>query len=126
MPLPHLDCELLYWRARRRLQRLRCACRAQASQARAQAHLHYLHYFGRLPERPQPEETFLFRAMWALVIAGTVAVVAVEAIGQETVMARIDSAFTLPQPTRAAPASFPPSGLSADTEQLGRLVRPCV
>jgi len=121
MPLPNLDLELLYWRARRRLQRLRCACRARMSHARAQAHLQYLHHFGRLPEQPQPEETFLFRAMWALVIAGTVMVVAIEAAGEETVMARIDAALSLPQnlPGRASPAN-----LSADTEPIKGCRRP--
>lgn len=90
MPLPSLDLELTYWRLRRRLQRLLGAYRFRVSDARAQAHLRYLAWFGRLPERPQPEETRFYRLMWAVVICCITAVIAIDStIGEDEFVIRV-------------------------------------
>jgi hypothetical protein len=78
MPLPHIDFELTYWRLRRRVQRIRGICRYWASRARAQAHLHYLHQFGRLPERPEPEDTLIFRGLVVVSVVSVAAILAFE------------------------------------------------
>jgi hypothetical protein len=81
--LPAIDFELAYWRLRRRTDRLRGAWRAYASHARAAAHMSYLYHFGRLPQAPQPEDTTLYRALWAAVIVGLAGVLTLEAVGTE-------------------------------------------
>lgn len=92
MSLPSIDFELMYWRARRRLQRVRAALRFHVSQARARAHLAYLHHFGRLPEQPEPEETVIYRCLWACVIAGTIAIIVIDGtIGEEEFLRRADA-----------------------------------
>jgi hypothetical protein len=93
MLLPNFDFELTYWRLRRRLQRIRSEYRYRVSAARAKAHLQYLTWFGRLSEQPQPEETFAYRLMWALVVVSTAGVIAIEAtIGEDEFLVRVDAA----------------------------------
>lgn len=91
MLLPSLDFELMYWRARRCLQRMRSAYRFQMSQARASMQLQYLTWFGCMPEQPQPEDTRAYRFLWAVVVIGLAGVLAIEAIGEEEFTYRVDA-----------------------------------
>ncbi|TCS38497.1 hypothetical protein EDC30_102236 [Paucimonas lemoignei] len=97
MSLPQIDFEMAYWRLRRRLQRIRAAWRAMVSRIRAQRDLEYLHRYGRMPEKLEPEETFAYRAMWAIAIAGLVFALSSEADVSIVVKAHADSLVVKPQ-----------------------------
>lgn len=99
MPLPSIDFELVYWRLRRRLQRIRGALRALASRIRAQRDLEYLHRFGRLPEQLEPEETFAFRLLMGLAIVGTVFALSLEATDTFLAKAHADALVMQPHGT---------------------------
>lgn len=91
MQLPSLDLEMAYWRARRRTQRLRAIFRERASRIRADLNLRFMHLYGRQPERLEPEETFVYRAMWAVVVVGVLLVISIEALGQDEFVRRVDA-----------------------------------
>lgn len=112
MGLPSVDFELMYWRARRRLQRIRAGIRAAMSHARADAHLTYLYRTGQVPQRPEPEDTLLYRGLWAVVIVMLSAVLAIDGYGEDKLRQQV-----------AAVMACVASGtgtLSADTEALKR------
>jgi len=95
MALPSVDFELLYWRARRRTQRLRGAIRATRVRIRSDLQLRWLHLTGTLAARPSPEETAAWRAMWCLVLAGFCLVLTAEVVGEEAFLEHIEAALSL-------------------------------
>lgn len=92
MLLPNFDMELMYWRMRRCLQRMRGAYRLRLSHERAEMQLNYMRWFGQLPEPVQPEDTLVYRLLWAIVIVGFVALMVFEAMGGEDKSLRTDQA----------------------------------
>jgi hypothetical protein len=119
MTFPNLDFELLYWRARRRIQRLRSAYRMSGVTARANAHLQYLRMFGRMPDRPSAEDTRAYRALWVCAVVMTAGVIAIDCIGEEEFRVRVDAAAAalknLPE-RRAAARYEPPSRPELEVE----------
>jgi hypothetical protein len=95
MPFPSIDFELMYWRARRRLQRVRFGWRARMDRIRAEMILRCLHQLRQRPEHLTPEENFAFRTMWAVVVAIVVLVITLEVIGQEEFEHSIGAAHSI-------------------------------
>jgi hypothetical protein len=91
MSLPSVDLEMVYWRARRRLQRVRVACRDHVSRIRTELNLRRMYRRARRPALLAPEETFVYRGLWAVVVVGVILVVAIEALGQDDFARRIDA-----------------------------------
>lgn len=95
MLLPNFDFEMTYWKARRRLMWMRAGLRFRISQAIANAHLTYLHRFGRMPEPPSPEESLVYRLMWAVVVIGTAVILAIECtIGEQEFLFRAEAVWS--------------------------------
>lgn len=121
MRLPSVDLELTYWRLRRRTQRLRGVVRDAISRARADAHLRHLHRTGNLPERPQPEDTFAYRALWAVAIVGLLLVLAIDSVGEEAFLREVNAVMTAGQ--HVAGATQPPTW-TADIDALKKSAVP--
>jgi hypothetical protein len=83
MALPSLDLEMTYWRMRRRAMRSTATFHNAVARVRSAIQLHYLRRLGKLPHQLEPEETFAWRLMWAIVIVGLGAVLVMESCGPE-------------------------------------------
>jgi uncharacterized membrane protein len=92
MTLPNVDFELAYWRARRRTQRLRSAVRELLRRLRSAAQLRVL-VLSMQPYVESPEETIVYRALWAIALAGVALVLSIEVIGEVQFLALVDAIF---------------------------------
>jgi hypothetical protein len=91
MRLPSVDLEMMYWRARRRTQRLRAACRDHVSHIRAEINLRSMYRRARRPAQSAPEDAFVYRGLWAVVVAGVILLITIESLGQDEFERRVDA-----------------------------------